>query len=148
MSLARFPRSPYDQVGGLVYVARMLDKLRLHAEGVLPESYHGNLGGGLDARCCHYLGVTYEAVKEQALAGRSDEEIVAWARATGAVRDEEDLEIWNDFMAKRGWRDGGTARLETVKAANGLGDRADIVTFFEFLDADEGRVPASAASSV
>lgn len=28
-----YPRSAYDQVGGIVYFARMLDKIRLHAAG-------------------------------------------------------------------------------------------------------------------
>jgi hypothetical protein len=35
-------RSLYEKVGGIVYFGRMLDKIRLHASGRLPEGY--NLG--------------------------------------------------------------------------------------------------------
>ena len=34
-----FPRSAYDRVGGLVYFARMLDKIRLFAAGKLPPVF-------------------------------------------------------------------------------------------------------------
>ena len=36
-----FPRrSPRDTVGGIVLFGRILDKIRLNAEGRLPEGYH------------------------------------------------------------------------------------------------------------
>ena len=42
-------RSPYLKVGRLVYFGRMLDKIRLHAAGKLPEADYGaNLGKGFD----------------------------------------------------------------------------------------------------
>jgi hypothetical protein len=43
------PRSPFDQVGGLVYFARMLDKIRLSARGQLRQDFQKNLGMGLMA---------------------------------------------------------------------------------------------------
>ena len=48
-------RSPYDQVGGIRYIGRMFDKIRLHAAGHLPEDYHANLGKGFDARAGYSL---------------------------------------------------------------------------------------------
>ena len=42
-------------------------------------------------------------------------------------------------MRKRGWKDEGSATLAKRKAAGGFADRADIETFFQFIDADEGR---------
>jgi gluconokinase len=50
------PRSAYDRTGGLVYFARMLDKIRRPAAGQLRADFHPNLGAGFDARCCHLLG--------------------------------------------------------------------------------------------
>lgn len=49
-------------MGGLVYFGRMLDKIRLLAEGSLPEDYHPNLGKGFDGACCRFLRVAYEDV--------------------------------------------------------------------------------------
>ena len=44
----KFPRSPNEKVGGLVYFGRMLDKARLKAAGDLPPDLHQNLGTGFD----------------------------------------------------------------------------------------------------
>ena len=74
----KFPRSAYDKVGGIVYFARMLGKIRLMAAGELPPDYHKNLSGGFDGRCCRFLGVQYDGVKQRTLAGGSDDEVLAW----------------------------------------------------------------------
>ena len=42
-------RSPYAQVGGLVYFGRMLDKIRKHARGELREDFHEMLGQGFES---------------------------------------------------------------------------------------------------
>ena len=135
----RVPRSAYDRTGGLVYFARMLDKIRLHAAGQLRADFHANLGAGFDARCCRLLGVEYAALRERVLAGGSDDEVLAWCRT---LPTEEQLLVWNKFMEKRGWRDeddGSTQELETYKAASGLAHRTDLVTFFDYYEVDEGR---------
>ena len=134
-------RSPADLVGGLVYFGRMVDKIRLHHAGKLSADYIENLGGGFDERCVHFLRVSYrnlvDRVKQNSSA--TDEELLGWALRDGRHPDEEDIEIWNGFMTKRGWKDEGSATLVKRKAAGGLADRADIETFFQFIDADEGR---------
>lgn len=140
----RFPRSAYDVVGGLVYFARMLDKIRRHAAGQLPEAYHPFLGEGFDGRMCRFLGVEYSQVRDRTLAGGSDDEVLEWCQQSGHTRTEEERLWWSKFAAKMGWRDddtGATDRLEQNKAANGLAGRDDIVTFFDFYEVDEGRRP-------
>ena len=95
-------RSPYTLVGRLVYFGRMLDKIRLHARGMLPEEYRENLGdetpGRFDARCCTFLGVSYAAVKERVLRGESDAEVLAWAGAVGTPRADDECAVWNAFI--------------------------------------------------
>ena len=57
---------------------------------------------------------------------------------------DEHILVWNKFMVKRGWRDeddGSTQELEAYKAAIGLAHRADLVTFFDYYEVDEGRRP-------
>lgn len=144
MSPKSVPRSAYDPTGGIVYFARMLDKIRLHAANRLREDFHANLGVGFDGRCSRFLGVSHEAIRERVLAGGSDEEILAWCFAKGRQPNDEQVLVWNKFMLKRGWRDeddGSTQELEAYKAASGLAHRADIVTFFDFYEVDEGRKP-------
>lgn len=133
-------RSPHETVSGLVYFGRMLDKIRLHAAGTLPADYTENLGKAFDDRCCHWLRVSYEALKARVLEGGSDEEILAWAQKNGRVLDDYDIEVWNGFMTKRGWKDAAEERLIfRLKEAN-ASHRTDILTMFDFIDFDEGRL--------
>jgi hypothetical protein len=132
-------RSPHVQVGGLVHFGRMLDKIRLHAAGKLPADYQENLGKGFDERCCHFLHVKYPDVIAQTKAGHKDEEVLRWCFANGRKPSEDDIEIWNAFMSKRGWRDAAAERLAQRKKESGFENRADVQTFFDYIDADEGR---------
>lgn len=138
------PRSPYDRTGGIVYFARMLDKIRLRAAGTLRADFHANLGSGFDGRCCRFLGVEYSVLRDRVQQGGTDDEILAWCFAHGTRPSEEQVLVWNRFMLKRGWRDeddGSTQELERYKASSGLAHRADILTFFEYYEVDEGRRP-------
>jgi len=138
----KFPRSPYDAIHGLVYFPRMLDKSRLHADGVLPELYLPHLGSGFDGRCLHFLGVKYDDVKARVLAGESDEAVYEWCLAHGRKPDEEDIETWSGFMMKRGWRDEASDRIVFRLKEAGIEHRdKEAVTMFDFIDLDEGRTP-------
>lgn len=140
-------RSPSDKVKGLVYFGRMLDKIRLFAAGKLPEGWHAARGaamqGSFDARCCRFLGINYADLEKETLKGGTDEELLEWAFKRGRKPNDEDIEIWNAFMMKRGWRDAGTQRLHERLAEIGL-PPGTVETMFEFIDLDEGRrtVPA------
>jgi gluconokinase len=139
-------RSPYIKVGRLVYFGRMLDKIRLQDAGKLPEEYVANLGDGqfytLDGRCCRFLGVPYAAIRERALAGGPDEEVLAWAHANGTSRTDEECHVWNRFILKLGWRDERSAVL-----AERISDPAfhgkTIETLIDHIEYDEGRDPVA-----
>lgn len=133
----QYPRSGYIAVGSLVFFPRMLDKIRLHAAGLLPADY--NLGTGFDAWICRWLRVDYAAVAEQARAEPDDAAVLAWAYARGRRPDPEEIDQFNAFLTKRGWRDSAAAKLEESKRKRGIADRADIQTSFDLQDYDEGR---------
>ena len=134
-------RSPHDEVGGIVYFGRMLDKIRLRARGALPDDY--NVGTRdwffYDARCTRFLKVRYGELRKRTLQGGSDLQLLRWCFKHGRKPDKEEVEIWNTFMRKRGWNDPSSEGLESEKRAAGLADRAEIVTWFDLFDADEGR---------
>ncbi len=134
------PRTPSDQEGGLPYFPRMLDKARLNQKGELPEDYHRMLGNGFDGRTCKFLGVDYKDVVEKVREGLSDSEILAWCFDNGRCPDDDDILMFNSFLSKRGWRDDTAETLDRVKAAASAGDRDDIVTLFDAIDFDEGRI--------
>lgn len=136
-------RSPYAKVGRLVYFGRMLDKIRLHAAGQLPPDYHANLGKGFDARCLAFLRVDYASLKARTLAGDLDDaQLLAWAEQQGGTRTDEDCEVWNGFMMKRGWRDAAGEILAKRIRESAL-ETKPIATMFDYLDFDEGRDPVS-----
>ena len=136
-------RSPSAKVGGLVYFGRMLDKIRLAAAGTLPEGWQpmrGMVKGGFDYRCCDFLRIDYATLEAEVLKGdKSEDELLEWAFAQGRRPSEGDLELWNGFMTKRGWRDEGTQRLNERLAELGL-PPGTLETMFEFIDLDEGRL--------
>ncbi len=135
------PITAFNQLGGLYFLPRTLDKIRKHARGALHAEHHEYLGQGFDGRLCHFLGVSYEALKARTLAGGTDEEILAWIQQHGRTLADADRLIWNGFAAKRGWRDDATPTLERQKAESGLAHRTDLVTFFDYYEVDEGRAP-------
>ena len=144
MASGNVPCSAFDRTGGIVYFARMPDKIRRHSAGKLRADFHANLGTSFDGRCCRFLGVTCEALCERVLAGGSDDEILAWCFTNGRQPNDEQILVWNKFMLKRGWRDeddGSTQELESYKAGSGLAHRTDLVTFFDYYEVDEGRKP-------
>jgi len=128
-------RNGIEQVGGMVYFPRMLDKIRLHAQGKLPEDY--NRGSGFDTRCVKMLHVEYRDLERRTLEGGTDEEILAWAFATGRRPAPEEIEMWNAWIGKRGWRDEKTEALKKMKADRGWQHRDDIQTYFDYHRADE-----------
>ena len=137
-------RSPYDKVGRLVYFGRMLDKIRLNAAGQLPPADYGaNLGKGFDARCCGFLRIEYDELKAHVLGSQdSDADVLAWAEQRGARRSDPECEIWNGFMAKRGWRDAGAENLAKRIQESGFQNKT-VLTMFDYIDFDEGRDPVA-----
>lgn len=138
-------RSPYAKVGRLVYFGRMLDKIRLHAAGRLPTGDYGaNLGKGFDRACCSFLRIGYDDLKARVLAGDlSDGQLMAWAEERGGARSDEECDIWNGFMMKRGWRDAVAPVLARRIKESGF-EAGKVLTMFDYIDFDEGRDPVAA----
>jgi hypothetical protein len=124
----------------------MFDKIRLRAAGKLPEDYHANLGKGFDGRALTFLDVDYPSLVERVKAGGTDDEILEWCHQRGRHPGDEEIEVWNEFMRKRGWNDDGTPTLlKRLKEIN-CEHRTDIQTSFDFIDLDEGRDPRERAT--
>ncbi len=130
-------RAADEMVGGLVHFGRMLDKIRLDQAGTLPEGYF--LGDGdptwWDSRCSRFLNVNYDDLASLVREGADDEAALEWCFANGRKPTDEEIDIWNAFILKRGWRD--ASGLQADKEASGFGDRDDIQTFVELFKAEE-----------
>ena len=138
------PVSDRVETKGLVYFARMLDKIRLKARGELPPDYFVGVDDDptmFDARCSRFLGVDYNELVDRTLKGGSDEEILERCFKRGRKPSEEEIKIWNAFLLKRGWRDEVSADLKAAKKREGLEDRDNIQTWVDLHDVEEGRTP-------
>ena len=86
---------------------------------------------------CAFCGLSYEALEARAWQGGSDDELLEWCFQCGRRPTNEDIQMWNAFMTKRGWRDDASESLEQAKDGAGLGHRTDIQTCFDLLEAAE-----------
>ena len=140
-----FPVPDHQKTRGVVYFARMISKIRLHAAGQLPADFISHLGladnTSLDARFCRFWSLDYDKVKARTLAGGTDEEIFDHLFAGHQTLNTEHVLAWNHFLLKRGWRDGASKGVAANKAASGLAHRDDIHTWADLHDAEEGRTP-------
>ena len=138
------PCSDYAPTKGVIFFARMLDKIRLKDEGSLPKDYNV-VGCGVwdcfDARFCRFFGVNEGELIKRTRQGGSDEEILDWCFAKFGQPNEDKIQTWNAFIEKRGWRDESSDELEEVKRANGFDGRVDVQTWVDYHDVDEGRTP-------
>ena len=138
------PCSDYRETKGLIYFARMLDKIRLNAQGRLAPGYFLGVTDDptfFDARCTRFLGIDYDELVARTLQGGSNEEILDWCFERGRKPGEEEILIWNSFISKRGWRDESSADVQAAKERLGWEDRDDIQTWVDLHDAEEDRKP-------
>ena len=123
----------------MTYVARMLDKVRLHAAGELRDDFCANLGSGFDGQCLDFLRVDYSDVVARTLRGGNDEEILRWCYEAGRKLSKGDMFVWNEFLRKVGWNDNVTEILARRKRESSLEGRDEIQTMLEYFEFDEGR---------
>jgi len=135
----KFPCSARLELGGIVYLPRLLDKVRLRHAGTLHPDLHGNLGLGMDLWTCQFLGVDYHDLKAQVLAGASNEDVLAWARENGLTRPDFERAWFTAYLTKRGFQDDMSERLAQRKKETPKTDRDDIQTFMDYIEVDEGR---------
>jgi hypothetical protein len=137
----QIPCSDYVETFGIVFFARMLDKVRLNAKGLLPDGY--NLGfsdpTSFDARFCRFWEIDYDQLAARTLQGGTNEELLEWCFQGKKFPNEDQILIWNSFIIKRGWRDDGAPGLIDEKELFGFTMRDDIQTYVDLHDADEGR---------
>ncbi|MEY2482789.1 MAG: hypothetical protein QOK24_1317 [Verrucomicrobiota bacterium] len=139
--MSTYPKSPTEMTAGMMYFPRMLDKIRLHARGELPEDYHANLGRPktADGVCTNFLRVNYNVLCQRVLKGGTDDEILEWCYQNGRRLNAGDMTVWNGFASKLGWKDFATPLLEEQKEKYGIAHRTDIATIPELIDFDEKR---------
>lgn len=124
---------------GLLHLPRFIAKIRKHLRGELPASYQRNFCRGFDRFLCLHLGVEPEQVMDAVrLSGEDDVELDERLRQLFPV----DLRVarWNRELVQKGMSEMGREALQQAKEKMGAGHRADLISFADMIDFDEGRI--------
>jgi hypothetical protein len=136
----RFPRSPYDRLGGYVHLPRLIDKAKLHRKGLLNGYNYKTVG--FDKHLLAFLKLNGDDFEEAANRLETDDAILQWIEQNGAKHSGDAVEEWNQAMISR-HPDTAAKRarfLHFLKEAGGE-NRKDIRTYFDLIEFDEGRKP-------
>lgn len=140
MSNIIYPRSPCEAMSGWVYLPRFVDKIRLHLAGKLHSDYQENFTKGFDGAWLKASGVDANQFIEVVKNTVTDGQVADWV-AKNIKKSEADKAAFRDFVLKRGTEGGESMeRLKMRKEQAGLGNRDDIKTFVDYIDADEKRI--------
>ncbi len=132
------PRSPYARLGGYVHLPRLIDKAKLHRQGLLAGYNYKTVG--FDKHLLAFLKVDPNSFEEAAHRLGEDAAILDWLRQNGATHSDGAIEEWNQAMMSR-QPDSAVKKarfLHFLKEAGGEG-RGDIRTYFDLIEFDEGR---------
>ena len=128
-------------MAGWAYLPRFVDKIRLHLAGKLHADYQPNFAHeGFDAKWLAVAGLKADAFIAVVRGAVTDGEVCDWVRVNVA-RSPEEQAAFNQWLLARGTEADPALRerLQQRKAQCGLAHRADILTFVDFIDADEKR---------
>jgi len=133
------PRSPYQRLGGYVHLPRLIDKARLHRQGLL-EGYNYKTVG-FDQHLLAFLKVDPDAFEKAANELEDDDAVMEWVRRNGASHSPEEIEQWNEAMIARhpDTAEKKARFIHFLGEAGGAG-RNDIRTYFDLIEFDEGRL--------
>ena len=128
------PRSPRTRLGNYVILARSLDKGRAVLDGKVGE-YHFDCP--LDNFLFGFKGVKGDEIKQQLIAGASDEDIVKWLDTHGAAKTpEEVVEFGKQAEGYLPYNDPERKEWFAGECAN-VGIDPATSTLFDFLEADD-----------
>jgi len=133
------PRSPYEKLGGYVHLPRLIDKAKLHREGLLNGYNYKTVG--FDKHLLAFLKIDGDVFEEIVTRLDADDAILGWLQTNGAPHSPEAIERWNQAMISR-HPDTAAKKARFVhflKEAGGDG-RKDIRTYFDLIEFDEGRL--------
>ena len=138
MDLSRtFPRSPKQEMAGLVHLPRMIDKGRAYKENKLADYI---FPCPLDKIILSFLCIDAETFANMT-SEKKDDEINEWAKEIIKSKPQSNLDITNNQILER--RPDSKDRFEYFNELRNKIDpsRTDIDTWADLIDLEEGRLP-------
>jgi hypothetical protein len=127
----------------------LIDKVRLSAQGRLPQSYTANLLGvsyTLDGRFLAFTGLNAEALRQAIVESRTDDEVLAWVHQHANPATASEKQAWAEQIDR--YRPNATLVEYRRKTYPDLAARVDVATLsvLDLIDMDEGRLAYGTAS--
>ena len=137
-------RSPRETLGGYILLPRLIDKVRLLAQGQLPQAYAGNvLGTGftLDGRFLTFTGLNAEALRQVILSSRTDDEVLAWVQEHARPTTAAEKHTWAEQIDR--YRPDAALVEYRTRIYPELAAQVDVgsLSVLDLIDMDEGRLP-------
>jgi hypothetical protein len=124
------PRSSRDQLGGIYFLARTIDKTRAKIQGTLGPY---KIQPGISGYVFEWLGLTEDQFTEAVRHAQSDADVVAWIHANTDAAKYAGL---NDMLVNRAIRD-AEHRAQVLPAYPILVDHPDLWNWFEIFELDD-----------
>jgi hypothetical protein len=132
-----YPRSGREQLGGIVFLPRTIDKMRAFVNGTQGEY---NSHRGLSSRVFNLFGVTAEQFEQAVRENPTDEGVLQWLQTHGRRPSQQEIEEHNRTVLNLGpQNEEGMARFRANLERLGFGDRTDVKTHIDAEDLEEGR---------
>jgi hypothetical protein len=136
----QFPRSPRERLAGVAMLPRTIDKARARKAGTLGEYI---FDCSMDRRLFESMRTDGEEFLGVVTAADDDGAIVSWFVRNGHMPSGAELESLNAEIEQWGPKtDESRARFEKQRDVIAPG-RADIKTWTDLIDAEEGRLTRS-----
>lgn len=124
------PRGPRQQLAGLVFLPRTIDKIRAKLQGTL--GYY-KIAPGLSAYLFEWLGITEEQFTDAVRAARSEADIAEWITAHC---DTTAFASINERLSRRAIRDEAHF-AEILPRYPSLRERPELRNWFEIFEVDD-----------
>lgn len=136
----QLPRSPYEQLGGLYHLPRLIDKCRLIPAGKLPGYFY--LNKGFDKALLDFLCIDGRKLEQVANETDEDERVLAWIKMTLGPGWPADHAIrnLNEKMVKRTPESPEQLADFSVRMQKAPPTKRHPQTYFDLIDAEEGRL--------
>jgi hypothetical protein len=145
MTTAQYPCSPKEEVNGLCFLGRLIDKVKMRNAGQIQD--YNYLAAGFDKYLLDKLEIKGEDFEKRVLEGGTDQEIADWVKANGKALTDEEKAEWNNMVLTFGPKapmaqqafDRNKAALAEKRGVS-VEDLSHITTWVEAIEHDEDRM--------
>jgi hypothetical protein len=129
-------RSPYDSAMGLVFLPRLIDKMRASGTAALDGYNYKTVG--MDADLIEFLAVDADAMESAVKAAASDAEVLGWISRNARKWTREDAIAHNHAILDSGQRSDDERASFEARRLQRYPDRP-LQYYVDLIEADAGR---------